>query len=155
MATWLTPNVLVALPELPALSVTRATAVTVVLPAGTTSVLVPSLPNDEAPGDSATATARTTTAANEIRLTRIECNSDVADDEKRMDVLGLTDGTWLLAGLVLALYVLVIWMLLEILFRADFSGAMKIGWIIVALLFAPVAVPIWFLWVRRKDYSSA
>ena len=72
-----------------------------------------------------------------------------------MDVLGLTDGTWLLAGLVLALYVLVIWMLLEILFRADFSGAMKIGWIIVALLFAPVAVPIWFLRVRRKDYSSA
>ena len=72
-----------------------------------------------------------------------------------MEVLGLTDGTWLLAAVVVALYVLVIWMLLEILFRADFSGAMKIAWIIVALLFAPVAVPIWFLWVRRKDYSSA
>ncbi len=56
---------------------------------------------------------------------------------------------------MLALYVLVIWMLLEILFRADFSGGMKVAWIVVALLFAPVAVPIWFLWVRRKDYSSA
>jgi len=72
-----------------------------------------------------------------------------------MELLGLTDGTWVLAGLVLALYVLVIWMLLEILFRADFSGGMKVAWIVVALLFAPVAVPIWFLWVRRKDYSSA
>ena len=57
--------------------------------------------------------------------------------------------------LVIALYLLVIWMLLEILFRADFTWGMKIAWIIVALLFAPVAVPIWFLWVRRKDYSSA
>jgi hypothetical protein len=72
-----------------------------------------------------------------------------------MELLGLTDGTWVLAGLVLALYVLVIWMLLEILFRADFSGGMKVAWIVVALLFAPVAVPIWFLWVRRKDYSGA
>ena len=71
-----------------------------------------------------------------------------------MEVLALTDGTWLLAAAVVALYLLVIWMLLEILFRADFSGGMKIAWIIVALLLAPVAVPIWFLWVRRKDYST-
>ena len=70
-------------------------------------------------------------------------------------MLGLTDGTWLLAALVIALYLLVIWMLLEILFRADFTWGMKIAWVIVALLFAPVAVPIWFLWVRRRDYSSA
>ena len=70
-----------------------------------------------------------------------------------MEVLGLTDGTLLLAALVLALYLLVIWMLLEIIFRADFSGPMKLAWIFVALLLAPVAVPIWFLWVRRKDYS--
>jgi hypothetical protein len=67
----------------------------------------------------------------------------------------MSDGTWLLAALVLALYLLVIWMLLEIIFRADFSVGMKIAWIFVGLLFAPVAVPIWFLWVRRKDYSSA
>ena len=73
--------------------------------------------------------------------------------EKRMEVLGLTNGTLLLAALVLALYLLVIWMLLEIIFRADFSGPMKLAWIFVALLLAPVAVPIWFLWVRRKDYS--
>ena len=70
-----------------------------------------------------------------------------------MDVLGYADGTWLIAALVIALYLLVIWMLLEILFRADFGWGMKIGWIIVGLVFAPVAVPIWFLWVRRKDYS--
>jgi hypothetical protein len=44
---------------------------------------------------------------------------------------------------------------LEIISRADFSGGMKIAWIVVALLFAPVAVPVWFLWVRRKDYSRA
>jgi hypothetical protein len=70
-----------------------------------------------------------------------------------VEVLGLSDGTWLLATLAVALYALVIWMLLEILFRADFSGAMKVAWIAVALLFAPIAVPVWFLWVRRKDYS--
>ncbi len=69
-------------------------------------------------------------------------------------VLGMSDGTWLVAALVVALYLLVIWMLLEIIFRPDFSGGMKIAWIFVALLFAPVAVPIWFLWVRRKDYSG-
>lgn len=71
-----------------------------------------------------------------------------------MEVLALLDGTWLLAAGVVLLYLLVIWMLLEILFRADFSVGMKIAWIVVALLLAPVAVPIWFLWVRRKDYSS-
>ncbi len=72
-----------------------------------------------------------------------------------MEVLGLTDGTWLLAALAIALYLLVIWMLLEILFRADFSWGMKFAWVLAALLLAPVAVPIWFLWVRRTDYSSA
>ena len=72
-----------------------------------------------------------------------------------MDVLAYADGTWLIAALVIALYLLVIWMLLEILFRADFSWGMKIVWIIVGLLFAPVAVPVWFLWVRNKDYSTA
>ena len=51
---------------------------------------------------------------------------------------------------MVALGLLVIWMLLEIIFRPDFTGGMKIAWIFVALLFAPVAVPIWFLWVRRK-----
>ena len=68
--------------------------------------------------------------------------------------LGTPTGHWLIAALVLALYVLVIWMLLEIMFRADFSGGMEIAWIIVALLLAPVAVPVWFLWVRNKDYSG-
>jgi hypothetical protein len=71
-----------------------------------------------------------------------------------MEILGYADGTLVLAALVLALYVLVIWMLLEIMFRADFSGWMKIAWIVVGLLLAPVAVPVWFLWVRRKDYSG-
>ena len=72
-----------------------------------------------------------------------------------MEVLGFTDGTWLFGAVVVALALLVIWMLLEIIFRPDFTGGMKIAWIFVALIFAPVAVPIWFLWVRRKDYSRA
>lgn len=69
-------------------------------------------------------------------------------------MLGLTSGTWLLGALLVALGLLLIWMLLEIMFRADFTGGMKIAWIFVALLFAPVAIPVWFLWVRRKDYSG-
>ena len=68
-------------------------------------------------------------------------------------MLGYADGTWLLGAFVVALGLLVIWMLLEIIFRPDFTGGMKIAWIFVALILAPVAVPIWFLWVRRKDYS--
>jgi hypothetical protein len=72
-----------------------------------------------------------------------------------MEVLGYADGTWLFGAFVVALGLLVIWMLLEIIFRPDFTGRMKIAWIFVALLLAPVAVPIWFLWVRRKDYSRA
>ena len=60
-----------------------------------------------------------------------------------------------IAALVSALCVLVIWMLLEIIFRADFSGGMKIAWVVVGLLLAPVAVPVWFLWVRNRDYSRA
>ena len=43
------------------------------------------------------------------------------------EVLGMGDGTWLVAALVVALYLLVIWMLLEIIFRPDFSGGMKIA----------------------------
>ena len=70
-----------------------------------------------------------------------------------MEVLGYADGTWLIGAFVVALGLLVVWMLLEIIFRPDFTGGMKIAWIFVALLLAPVAVPIWFLWVRRKDYS--
>jgi hypothetical protein len=71
-----------------------------------------------------------------------------------VDVLALTDGTLAFVVLVLGLYLLVIWMLLEILFRADFSGWMKVAWVIVGLILAPVAVPVWFLWVRRIDYSQ-
>lgn len=61
---------------------------------------------------------------------------------------------WIYGPVLIALGLLLIWMLLEIMFRPDFTGGMKIGWIFVALLFAPVAVPVWFLWVRRKDYSN-
>ena len=71
-----------------------------------------------------------------------------------MEVLGMSDGTWLLAALVLVLYCLVIWMLLEILFRADFGWGTKLAWVVVGLVLAPLAVPVWFLWVRNKDYST-
>ena len=67
--------------------------------------------------------------------------------------LALTNGTWLLVAMAIALYVLVVWMLLEILFRPDFGWGMKIAWALIGLLAAPIAVPIWFLWVRNKDYS--
>ena len=49
--------------------------------------------------------------------------SDTEGGVKRpMEILGYADGTLVLAALVLVLYALVIWMLLEIMFRADFSG---------------------------------
>ncbi|MGL6277963.1 MAG: hypothetical protein ACRC50_00205 [Gaiella sp.] len=71
----------------------------------------------------------------------------------QVELVGLSNGTWLLVVLAVALYALVVWMLLEILFRADFGWGMKIAWCAAALLFAPIAVPVWFLWVRNKDYS--
>jgi len=70
-----------------------------------------------------------------------------------MELLALTNG-WIYGAILVALGLLLIWMLLEIMFRSDFTGGMKIAWIVIAVLFAPVAIPVWFLWVRRKDYSN-
>ena len=70
------------------------------------------------------------------------------------DVLAfLTFGESLLVALALAVYAAVIWMIVDILQRPDFSGMAKVLWVIVALVFSIATLLVYVLWVRRKDYS--
>lgn len=69
------------------------------------------------------------------------------------DVLALTFGESILVAVVLAVYAAVIWMIFDILVRRDFSGVEKVLWIIFALVFNIATLLVYFLWVRKKDYS--
>jgi hypothetical protein len=61
---------------------------------------------------------------------------------------------WVLALVVVAVYLGVIWMVIDILRRRDFSGWMKLLWIVIALTFSLAALIVYIPWVRRTDYSS-
>jgi hypothetical protein len=72
------------------------------------------------------------------------------------DVLAfLTFGESLLVALALAVYAAVIWMIVDILRRPDFSGLEKVLWSIAGLVFSIATLIVYFLWVRKRDYSSA
>ena len=66
----------------------------------------------------------------------------------------LTFGESLLVALALAVYAAVIWMIVDILRRPDFSGLEKVLWIIAAVVFSLATLVVYVLWVRRRDYSS-
>ena len=70
------------------------------------------------------------------------------------DVLALTT-FWesMLLVVVLLVYAAVAWMIFEIIVRRDFSGVAKVLWIIFALVFNIATLLVYFLWVRKKDYS--
>ena len=55
---------------------------------------------------------------------------------------------------VFAVYAAVIWMIVDVLRRPDFSGGMKALWIILAVLFSIGILIIYVLVVRKKDYSA-
>jgi hypothetical protein len=72
------------------------------------------------------------------------------------DVLAfLTFGESLLVALALAVYAAVIWMIVDILRRPDFSGLEKVPWVIAGLVFSIATLIVYFLWVKKRDYSSA
>ena len=70
------------------------------------------------------------------------------------DVVALTwFGESILVAVVLAVYAAVIWMIVDILRRPDFSGVEKVLWIIAGLVFSIATLLVYVLWVRKKDYS--
>ena len=69
------------------------------------------------------------------------------------EVLALTFGESILVVIVLAVYAAVIWMIVDILRRPDFSGVEKVLWSIFGLVFSVATLIVYVVWVRRKDYS--
>ena len=69
------------------------------------------------------------------------------------DVLALTFGESILVVIVLAVYAAVLWMIVDILRRPDFSGVEKVLWSIFGLVFSIATLIVYVVWVRRKDYS--
>lgn len=70
------------------------------------------------------------------------------------DVLALTFGESILVVIVLAVYAAVLWMIVDILRRPDFSGVEKVLWSIFGLVFSVATLIVYVVWVRRKDYSG-
>jgi len=70
------------------------------------------------------------------------------------DVVALTwFGESILVAVVLAVYAAVIWMIVDILRRPDFSGIEKVLWSIAEIVFSIATLLVYVLWVRKKDYS--
>ena len=70
------------------------------------------------------------------------------------DVLALTwFGESILVAVVLAVYAAVIWMIVDILRRPDFSGLEKVLWSIAGIVFSIATLLVYVLWVRKRDYS--
>ena len=66
----------------------------------------------------------------------------------------LTFGESLLVALALAVYAAVIWMIVDILRRPDFSGLEKVLWVIAGVVFSLATLIVYFLWVRKRNYSN-
>ena len=70
------------------------------------------------------------------------------------DDLALTwFGESILVAIVLAVYAAVIWMIVDILRRPDFSGVDKVLWIIAGIVFSIATLIVYVLWARKRDYS--
>ncbi len=70
------------------------------------------------------------------------------------DVLALTwFGESILVAVVLAVYAAVLWMIVDILRRPDFSGVEKVLWSIAGIVFSIATLLVYVLWVRKRDYS--
>ena len=70
------------------------------------------------------------------------------------EVLALTwFGESILVAVVLAVFAEVIWMIVDILRRPDFSGVEKVLWSIAAIVFNIATLLVYVLWVRKRDYS--
>ena len=70
------------------------------------------------------------------------------------DILALTwFGESILVAVVLAVYAAVIWMIVDILRRPDFSGVEKVLWSIAGIVFSIATLLVYVLWVRKRDYS--
>ena len=55
---------------------------------------------------------------------------------------------------VLAVCAAIIWLIVDVLGRPDFSGGMKALWMVLAVLFSIGTLIVYVLIVRKKDYST-
>ena len=56
---------------------------------------------------------------------------------------------------VVAVYAAVIWMIVDILRRADFSGLEKVLWSIAGLVFSVATLIVYFVWVRKRTTRAS
>lgn len=71
-----------------------------------------------------------------------------------LEVLAVTGGGWALLIAATVAYIMVVWMIFDIIVRPDFSAGMKILWIVFGILFSFATVLVYFLWVKKRDYST-
>ena len=67
----------------------------------------------------------------------------------------LTFGESMLVAVALAVYAAVVWVIVDILRRPDFSGVEKVLWVIAAVVFSLATLIVYVLWVRKRDYARA
>ena len=71
------------------------------------------------------------------------------------NVLALTwFGESIFVAVVLVVYAAVIWMIVDILRRPDFSGVEKVLWIVAGMVFSIATLIVYVLWVRKRDYPD-
>jgi hypothetical protein len=100
------------------------------------------------------APGRAEARADERRGALVSGQTHGAGRRQVTDVLALTwFGESILVAVVLAVYAAVIWMILDILRRPDFSGIEKVLWSIAGIVFSIATLLVYVLWVRKKDYS--
>jgi hypothetical protein len=91
-------------------------------------------------------------SASSIRLVSDEIHG--REERRVTEVPGfLTFGESMLVALLLAVYAAVIWMIVDILRRPDFSGLEKVLWTIAAIVFSLATLLVYVVWVRKRDYS--
>jgi hypothetical protein len=71
-----------------------------------------------------------------------------------LEVLAVTGGGWALLIAATVAYIMVVWMILDIIIRSDFSVGLKIIWIVFGIFFSFATVLVYFLWVKRRNYST-
>ena len=87
-------------------------------------------------------------------MSRLVSRRTTSQEEHADHVLALTwFGESILVAVVLAVYAAVIWMIVDILRRPDFSGVEKVLWIVAGIVFSIATLIVYVLWVRKKDYS--
>jgi hypothetical protein len=76
----------------------------------------------------------------------------IREEERMISVLGMTFWGWALTVVAVALYIAgVIWLLIDVLRRPDFSGGKKALWVAAAFFFSLAALVVYLIFFRGWD----